>query len=108
MLTYKYPVYWETLHVNLPSLGPTSPVRMSDAIYDPHAYTRLTDHVVQQILMTTSPELEEVCMTNGLTIWTAFFVVRVHLLRPLLVALLFVLPRPHPDFGPHELAIVMT
>ena len=47
--------------MDLLSFGPTSPVRMSDAIYDPHAYTRLTDHIVQQILMTTSPELEEVC-----------------------------------------------
>lgn len=35
-------------------------VRMSKAIEDPYAYTRLTDHVIQQILMSTSPELEEV------------------------------------------------
>lgn len=33
---------------------------MSKAIEDPYAYTRLTDHVIQQILMSTSPELEEV------------------------------------------------
>lgn len=38
---------------------------MSDAIYDPYAYTRLTDHVVQQILMSTGPELEEVCRLVG-------------------------------------------
>lgn len=35
-------------------------VRMSEAIEDPYAYTRLTDHVIQQILMSTIPELEEV------------------------------------------------
>lgn len=35
-------------------------VKMSEAIYDPHAYTRLTDHVVQQILMSSDPNLEEV------------------------------------------------
>ena len=35
-------------------------VRMSEAIENPYAYTRLTDHVIQQILMSTKPELEEV------------------------------------------------
>lgn len=35
-------------------------VRMSEAIENPYAYTRLTDHVIQQILMSTTPELEEV------------------------------------------------
>ena len=33
---------------------------MSEAIYDMHAYTRLTDHVIQQILLSTEQELEEV------------------------------------------------
>ena len=33
---------------------------MSEAIYDMHAYTRLTDYVFHQILLSTEPELEEV------------------------------------------------
>ena len=33
---------------------------MSEAIGDPYVYTQLTDHVLQQILMTTTPELEDV------------------------------------------------
>ena len=33
---------------------------MSEAIYDMHAYTRLTDCVLHQILLSTEPELEEV------------------------------------------------
>ena len=33
---------------------------MSDAIYDPYAYTRLTDSVFQQIIMSNDPNLQEV------------------------------------------------
>lgn len=35
------------------------PVRMSEAIYDPVAYTELTDHVLYLIRCSTSPQLEE-------------------------------------------------
>ncbi len=35
-------------------------VKMSDAIEDPYAYTRLTDNVVQQILLSTEPQLQKV------------------------------------------------
>lgn len=35
-------------------------VKMSDAIDDPVAYTRLTDNIVQQILASTDPKLHEV------------------------------------------------
>ena len=35
-------------------------MKMSEAIYDMHAYTRLTDCVLHQILLSTEPELEEV------------------------------------------------
>lgn len=33
---------------------------MSDAIRDPYAYTRLTDCVLQQIIMSQNPDLKEV------------------------------------------------
>ena len=33
---------------------------MSKAIHDPHAYTRLTDHIVQRILESDDPNLGEV------------------------------------------------
>lgn len=33
---------------------------MSDAIKDPYAYTRLTDFVFQQIIMSSDPNLKEV------------------------------------------------
>ena len=33
---------------------------MSEAIYDPCAYTRLNDSVVHQILVSSDPKLEEV------------------------------------------------
>lgn len=35
-------------------------MKMSEAISDPYAYTRLTDCVVQQILMSSDPNLQEV------------------------------------------------
>lgn len=38
----------------------SKPVRMSEAIDDPFAYTRLTDCVLQQIVMSTDPNLREV------------------------------------------------
>ena len=33
---------------------------MSEAIRDPYAYTKLTDHVVQHILFSTDPNLKQV------------------------------------------------
>ena len=38
----------------------SSLVKMSEAIYDPCAYTRLNDSVVHQILVSSDPKLEEV------------------------------------------------
>ena len=35
---------------------------MSEAIEDPHAYTRLTDFVLQQIMTSTDKNLNEVCV----------------------------------------------
>ena len=37
-----------------------SPVKMSEAIYDPYAYTRLNDSIVHQILQSTDENLKEV------------------------------------------------
>lgn len=37
---------------------------MSEAIEDPHAYTRLTDFVLQQIMTSTDKNLTEVRMYN--------------------------------------------
>ena len=37
---------------------------MSEAIHDPHAYTRLTDHVVQRILESSDPLLAEVSVVG--------------------------------------------
>ena len=44
-------------HVNVDFI---SPVKMSEAIYDPCAYTRLNDSIVHQILMSTDKSLKEV------------------------------------------------
>ncbi len=35
---------------------------MSEAIYDPVAYTTLTDSIIHQILVSTDPQLQEVRM----------------------------------------------
>ena len=37
-----------------------SPVKMSETIDDPYAYTNLTDNVLHQIWMSTRPELGKV------------------------------------------------
>lgn len=37
-------------------------VKMSEAITEPKAYTRLTDNIVSQILSNTKPELSVVCL----------------------------------------------
>ena len=36
------------------------PVKMSDAIRDMAAYTLLTDSIIQQIMMSSDPQLEKV------------------------------------------------
>ena len=51
------------------------PVKMSEAIYDMHAYTKLTDHVMHQILMSSAPELEEVssvCMVHECNMYMTY------------------------------------
>jgi hypothetical protein len=35
--------------------------RMSEAIYDPVAYSHLTDSVLQQIMLSSDPNLRKVC-----------------------------------------------
>ena len=44
-------------------------MKMSEAIYDMHAYTRLTDYVFHQILLSTEPELEEVGQISEVFFW---------------------------------------
>lgn len=39
-----------------------SNIKMSEAIEDPHAYTRLTDFILQQIMISTDKNLTEVCV----------------------------------------------
>jgi len=39
---------------------------MSDAIHDPHAYTRLTDDIISQILVEKDRNLEKVCFQRVL------------------------------------------
>ena len=38
---------------------------MSEAINDPVAYTRLTDNIIQRVLESTDPKLDEVCVCVG-------------------------------------------
>ena len=47
---------------------------MSEAIYDPCAYTRLNDSVVHQILVSSDPELEEVCSGHVTPAWIIWLV----------------------------------
>lgn len=37
-------------------------LKMSEAIWDPHAYAKLTDQIVQQIQFSTDPQLQKVCV----------------------------------------------
>ena len=37
-------------------------LKMSEAIWDPHAYAKLTDQVVQLIQFSTDPQLQKVCV----------------------------------------------
>ena len=41
---------------------------MSEAIHDPHAYTRLTDHVVQRVLESSDPLLAEVSVVGRVSV----------------------------------------